>query len=399
MRFRILVVSPRLDVGGTEIHLSRVLPELHRIGFELVVFPLRRGGHLEEHLTSAGVQVIGDDLNGRRAVRSVQVIIALRRAIDRSAPDIVHFFLAEPYLVGALASFGLPRLVRIMSRRSLSTYQSRHPVLARIERGLHRRMDALIANSTAVATELANECRDTKKIGIIANGVELGAPKSAAACREVRSELGVTADAFVMVTVANLFAYKGHADILHGLHEIRPRLKEDWRLMVVGRDAGAGPDLRRLAESLGISKNIMWLGERLDANRLLDAADIGILASHEEGMSNSLLEKMAKGMPVVATRVGGNVDVVVHGENGFLVAPADPAALGDAIIALHDSVELRTRMAAAARLRIERYFSLKVCVERYARLYRGLVPGGGLPVAELLEPAVEPCEELASQLG
>jgi glycosyltransferase involved in cell wall biosynthesis len=186
--------------------------------------------------------------------------------------------------------------------------------------------------------------------------------------------------------IANLIPYKGHADLFAALANVRERLHGPWRLVLIGRDEGVGPELKQQAELLGISPNILWLGERPNAQATLAAADLGVLPSHQEGFSNSLIEKMAHALPVVATRAGGNSDAVVDGESGCLVPIADPGALGAAIIALYEDAGLRTRMGAAARLRVERLFSLKVCVGRYLNLYRGITSNAGAPVARLIDP-------------
>src|SRR5689334_18680456 len=116
---RVLVVVPRLDIGGAEIHLSRVLPKLRACGLDVSLFSLSRGGRLEPALMESGVPVCGAGASGSRAVRSLRAVSALRGEVRRQRPDIVHFFLAEAYLVGSLAIAGVRGIKRIMSRRSL----------------------------------------------------------------------------------------------------------------------------------------------------------------------------------------------------------------------------------------------------------------------------------------
>jgi glycosyltransferase involved in cell wall biosynthesis len=186
--------------------------------------------------------------------------------------------------------------------------------------------------------------------------------------------------------IANLIPYKGHADLFAALANARKRLRSPWRLILIGRDEGIECELRRLAHSVGIDSNILWLGERSDPQGVLAAADLGVLPSHQEGFSNSLLEKMAHALPVVATRVGGNSDAVVDGESGCLVGVADPEALGSAIAALYEDAGLRARMGAAARLRVESLFTLEACVHRYLNLYLGIKADAAVPVARLIDP-------------
>jgi glycosyltransferase involved in cell wall biosynthesis len=221
----------------------------------------------------------------------------------------------------------------------------------------------------AVAAQLAAECGEPEKVNIIHNGIELGSVSDTAARAIRRGELGIPNNAFVIVTVANLIPYKGHSDLLEALSKLEGSLSQPWRLLLVGRDEGHGAVLKAQAVALRLSDNVQWLGERRNARELLAAADIAVLPSHEEGFSNSLLEKMAAGLPVVATRVGGNVDAVVQGETGLLVPPHDPAALGRAILTLHEDAIARSSLGLAGRKRVEQLFSIQACVKRYLDLY------------------------------
>jgi glycosyltransferase involved in cell wall biosynthesis len=386
---RVLFVAPRLDVGGTEVHLARVLPQLRRAGLDVSLFTIARGGRLEGDLTAAGVPVLSAEMSGVRPVRSLRVARTLRQEIRNLRPDILHFFLPEPYLIGSISAASLDGIIRIMSRRSLADYQRNHFMLARLERYLHRSTNALIGNSSAVALQLIKECGQPEKVGVIHNGLEVPALPDAQARAACRRELGIAEDAFVIAVIANLIPYKGHVDLFAALASGRERLRGPWQLILIGRDEGIGRELRQKAELFGISSNILWLGERSDPQAMLATADLGVLPSHQEGFSNSLIEKMAHALPVVATRVGGNSDAVVDGESGYLVPIADPEALGAAIAALYEDAGLRARMGASARLRVERLFTLEVCVRRYLNLYLGIVADPWAPVAQLIDPLHE----------
>jgi glycosyltransferase involved in cell wall biosynthesis len=247
-------------------------------------------------------------------------------------------------------------------------------------------MKALVGNSSAVAAQLVQECRNPQKVGIIHNGVELLPLPGLQARVTRRRELGIPEDAFVIAVIANLIPYKGHSDLLAALANARERLRGHWRLVLIGADKGIGGDLQQRAKMLGISPNILWLGERSDSQALLAAADLGVLPSHQEGFSNSLIEKMAQALPVIATRVGGNCDAIVDGESGCLVPVADPSALGAAISALYEDVGLRVRIGTAARQRVEHLFTLEACVHRYLNLYLGIVADRRIPVTQLIDP-------------
>lgn len=374
-RPRVLVVAHRLSIGGTEMHLTRVLPELRRQGLDVSVFTLARGGQLEAQLVAKGVPVSGPADSGRRLVQSVRAGLSLWRELRRRRPDVIHFFLPEPYLVGSFASAGMRPMVRIMSRRSLAVYQQSHVVLAQLERWLHHFTDVLLGNSSAVVEELATECGDRGKVGLIYNGIDVPPMVALEQRLALRREFGIPADAFVLIVTANFIAYKGHADLFDALGLIKNRFAKPWCLLLFGRDLGVGTTLRRQAATLGIGDNIVWVEDRMDAQTALAAADIAVVPSHQEGFSNSLIEAMAAALPVIATRVGGNRDAVVDGESGLLVPVQDPAALLAAISRLADDAALRQRLGAAARSRVKALFSLDTCVQRYLKLYAKVMMG------------------------
>ena len=185
----------------------------------------------------------------------------------------------------------------------------------------------------------------------------------------MRRELGIPPDAFVIAVSANFIAYKGHSDLFDALGTLKGRLRGEWRLVLIGQDLGAAAALRRKAGELGIAGNIVWIEGRADAQSPLAAADIGVLPSHQEGFSNSLIEMMASGLPVIAAKIGGNIDAVVDRESGLLYAVKDVAALAVAIIALHDDPAGRQSMGAAARARRRKFFArrLRELLRRFLR--------------------------------
>jgi glycosyltransferase involved in cell wall biosynthesis len=240
---------------------------------------------------------------------------------------------------------------------------------------LHRFTDVLLGNSTAVVEELVAECGDRSKVGLIYNGIDV--PPAATPDRRMalRREFGIPADAFVIVVNANFIAYKGHADLFEALGQMKDRIARPWRLLLIGRDLGMAAALRQKATALGLADNVVWLEEYMNAPTVLPAADIAVVPSHQEGFSNSLIEAMACALPVIATRVGGNIDAIVDGESGLLVPARDSTALMAAISRLRDDIMLRQRFGAAARSRVKALFSLDTCVQRYLKLYAKVMMG------------------------
>jgi glycosyltransferase involved in cell wall biosynthesis len=245
-------------------------------------------------------------------------------------------------------------------------------------------MRALLGNSRAVVAQLLAEGAPPDRVGLIYNGVDL-APFAALPPREtLRARAGLGPDTLVMTVVANLHPYKGHGDLLEGLATVAGALPAPWRLLCAGRDTGIGAGLGARARELGLGASVEWLGERADVHGLLAASDLGVLPSHQEGFSNSVLEGMAAGLPMVVTAVGGNLEAVEDGVSGVIVPPRDSRALGTAILDLARDPERRRRLGEAARQRATRVFSQEACVARYARLYTALIRPEPVRINQLL---------------
>ena len=390
----VLIVAPRLDIGGTEMHLARIVPRLRESGMNISLYVNERGGALEDDLVSAGVPIFGSFRSTPRPLHVISTLFRLVMHLRRARPDLLHFFLPRPYLVGSLAAALVGQRRRIMSRRSLTNYKRGHPLLVQLERWAHRSTLALLANSNAVAEELFDESNDRSKIGLIHNGVFVPPLVTAEARAVARARLNISSETCVIATVASLVGYKGHADLLAALARVRNELPQPWRLLIIGRDEGIGKQLARQAASQGLAENIIWLGERSDVAAVLNAVDVAVLASHQEGFSNSLLETMSQGIPTIATAIGGNLDAIVDGVSGLLVPIQSPEHLAIALRRLCSEPELRSRLGSAGRERVQQLFSLEACVTRYENLYRNSSRLGKVPVQTLIDAGARVAEPI-----
>jgi glycosyltransferase involved in cell wall biosynthesis len=367
-----LVVVRSLDVGGTERHLLAVLPKLAARGVPVELAVLHPGGALVDRMRAQGIVVY----EANRRFGSASAFLWLVGLMRRRRPAIAHFFLPEAYLIGALAGLVADVPAMVMSRRSLNRYQLKRPTLARLERALHKRMALVSGNSDAVLAELGREGVTADRLRLIRNGIDLGPYDAMRPAAPVRAALGIATNALVLAMVANLIPYKGHADLIAALASRSADLPAGWRLLCIGRDTGIEADLRARAKVAGIDSNILWLGERSDVPDLLSASDIVVLASHEEGSPNAILEAMAARRPVIATDVGGNRELVTDGWNGILVPAADSVALGASLVSLaHDRFRMEA-MGSAGRNLVGRNLGLDRCVEAYRALYdEAYLPG------------------------
>lgn len=379
----IVIATLALDVGGTEQHLAAVSMELVRRGWPVTIFCFNREGVMAARLREAGVEVIGPPLaaKGRatgvvaRAALSSLAGIRLARLLRSRMSPIVHFFLTEPYLIGApLARLvGVP--IRIMSRRECNPRSGRLLKVRKVESYLHRRMTAVLGNSRQVVEDLLGEGCPRDKLGLLYSGVTQIRGDASRSRAEMRAELNLTAQEVVAVKVANLIAYKGHEDLIHALALMPPEVRRDLKVLFVGRDDGIGTVLQELARKLGVEQHIRLLGLRRDVPDILGACDLGIHVSHTEGFSNAVIEEMAAGLPMIVSDASGNTDAVTDGMQGYVVPGRAPQAIATALEKLLADPSLRAAFGRAAHERAHRLFSLGSCVDRYEALYRGLAAG------------------------
>ena len=380
----VLFVCGTFQMGGTERHLLTMAEALVRRGWRISVYGLSGFGELLAAFEKTGATIIqppiaydGEEMSlPRRIHHLVRAAVRLYFILRARRPQIVHFFLPKAYLVGAPIAMlaGVP--IKIMSRRSLNDYQAGHPIFRQLELRLHHRMTAILGNARSVVRQLRDqEGVPSERLGLIYSGIDAGKFHKTGLSAEGRSALGLAPGTLALIIVANLIAYKGHSDLLRALVLAKPHLPLDWRLFIVGRDDGIGNDLRAQVAAAGLDKNVVFLGERSDVPALYSACDIGLLCSHQEGLSNVILEGMAAGLPMIVTDVGGNPELVLDGETGLVVPPRSPQQLADAIIRLANDPALRERLGAAGHRRVAENFTLEQCAERYDSLYRALLRG------------------------
>ena len=379
-RPEIVYLIGSLDRGGAELHLARIAPKLIEKGWSVTIVCLSRRGSLAAAVERQGVRLLSAPVELRptipRWIRFVMLGVSAARFflyVLYRRPFAVHMFLPAAYWIGGpiVLLAGIRR--RLMSRRSRNHYLKRLFVARRLERFLHRRMTFVLGNSQKVVADLLEEGASPTQTYLIYNGVNMTpCTGDAAAVRsKKRGELGLR-DELVIVCVANLIPYKGHADLIDAMALVQNRVPSNWRLLIVGRDDGIGANLRSRADAAGVGEAIRFLGERSDAEELLAASDLFVLPSHEEGFSNALIEAMSSGLAVVATDVGGNAEAVESGTSGLIVPSRSPQALADAVATMLQDKSLRMTFGKAARARAEQRFSLERCVDEYDRLYRSL---------------------------
>jgi glycosyltransferase involved in cell wall biosynthesis len=363
---RVLWLTKGLGPGGAERLLVSFAAMADRERFDpRAAYLLPWKDHLVAELAGLGVAAVC--LDGRREV-DPRWVRRLRRLVRDAHIDVVH---AHSPLVAALARPALRTLPRRDRPALMGTehnlWSSHHPATRWANRLTLPLEDVTIAVSHEVRASIPP--RLARRIEIVIHGVDVDAIAGRRGERDAaRAELGVGHDELMVVTVANLRAHKDYPTMLQAVRHLADG-GEPIRFVSVGQGPLA-EELELERDRLGLGERFRFLGYRQDPVRVLVAADVFCLSSRFEGLPISLLEAMAAGLPVVATRVGGVPAVVTDGREGRLVPAGDPAALAAAVTELHDP-GFRGRCATAAAERV-RSFGIDRAVQRQQVLYEQL---------------------------
>jgi glycosyltransferase involved in cell wall biosynthesis len=378
-------------LGGTQRQAHRLAKELIGRGVQvrLVTGWWFRGTRRRE--TIDGIPVFrnhtlweGLGVRGARTFGGYLYIITLIWHLwrHRHSYDVIHvhglsYHTFAASLVGRW--LGKPTITKLANSGRASDIMKmrngQHLALSRLMLPIALRCDRFVALNTAVGRELLDAGVPADRIVQIPNGIEVGT-MSIPSDREPHRPAGV-------VFLGRLHEQKGVDVLLRAAAWIREhRPERSLRYDVVG-DGPLRDELLALAQNLGVASDVRFLGYHDDVAPLLDMADAFVLPSRAEGISNALLEAMAVGVPVIASDVPGNTDVVEHEANGLLVEVDDPASLAAAILRLVDEPDLRERLRQEARRTVETRYSIGHVAERYVDLYRQLVSSpSALPAAE-----------------
>lgn len=366
VRLKILHVLNQMGTGGTEHTALNVVAGLNDPQFEHRFCVMRNLDHEFALSKNLGVQPF--IAGGRDAWFFVFRLARIMRAYQ---PHIVH---SRNW--GAIEAIPAARLARVPV-----VIHSEHGYEVETMRGLPKRQRlfrrAVYPMADAVFT-VTQELRDyhagqaqiaPEKIRVIQNGVDTDRFAPNPAVRQAaRRKLGLDPGTVVIGSVGRMAPIKDHTTLLKAAAAAISR-GVDIRVLL----AGSGPELERhrntVAERPELAGRVLFLGATESVPEVLNAMDFFVLPSLLEGMSNSILEAMASGLPVVATRVGGNPELVADGATGWLFSRGDVSELAGRIEQLARENELRCRFGDAARKRAEQHFSLRLMIERYRGLY------------------------------
>jgi glycosyltransferase involved in cell wall biosynthesis len=361
-----------LGVGGAErflVNLARRLPG-GRFDWQLVC--ISHLGVWGEALAAAGSNVVS--LGKRRGLDPL-VLPRLVRQVQRYRPHVVNTHLWTADLWGRLAArlAGVP--VVVVTEQNVDLWKG--PLHHAIDRALLRWTDAVVCVSEEVERFYCSQGVPAGKRHVIPNAIDLDPFDRPLASGTLRAETQARTGDFLFVSAARLHPQKAQDILLGAARRLVDGGQRAFRLAILG-DGPKRRVLEELARARGLSGHVRFLGERQDVPGLLRQADGFVLSSLYEGLPLALLEAMAARLPVVATRVGGCPELVSDGETGFLVPPADEAALAWAMDCLIRDPAVGRAMGEAGRRLVEAKYRIDHSVERTASLFESLLATRGL---------------------
>ena len=397
-RVNVLLMIDDLCLGGAERQLVELAKGMDKERFRLLVVTLYPGEPLERELEAQeGIRLLS--LN-RKGKFDFGILAPLVRLLRREKIHVIQPFLSPATFFGLCAALLARVPVRVVTERCGVRRDTKlgENLYRFAEDRLTRFADVAVANSQSGADFLISRGIATEKTRVIYNGVN--AERVAASDAEVanlRAGLGIAAEAPVIGIVASLTAPKDFPTFLTSARIVRDSVPSA-RFLIVG-DGPLRRELEEMAAQLGLADSVLFAGHQMRVAPFIGGFDVAVLSSCDyEGCSNYLLEAMGLGRPVVATDIGGNRELVRHGDTGLLVPPRDPAALAAAVLTLLDDRDLASRLTDAASERFRAGFSVPTMVRQYEQLYEELLQKKGvrLPLTHPRPARQEASREMAA---
>ncbi len=359
---RILHIIPTLDRAGAEKQLMLLATGLPRDEFDVHVCALTRGGPFEQPLREAGIPV---HIIGKRWKADPLAAWRLKRHVAALKPDLVQTWLFAGNSYGRVAALAAGVKHLVAGERCVDPWKAWHEWA--IDRRLARRTDRIVANGAAVRDFCVSRWLPAEKFTVIPNGVPPAAA-SPIGRSELLAELNLPDDTRLIGAIGRLWPQKRVKELIWAADQIKC-VRDDVHLLIIG-DGPLRWALERYRRLNEIEDRVHFLGARDDVPRLLPHFDVLWLASGYEGQSNTIMEAMAAGVPVVATDIPGNRELVVPGETGYLTPLDVRSAIAKWTLAILEDDALARRFGASAKQRMATEFSVARMVERYAAVYR-----------------------------
>jgi glycosyltransferase involved in cell wall biosynthesis len=363
-KMHVLHIIENLDRGGMETFVCDLV-KVQRLDARVSVICLFSGGVLAENLIRLGIHPVYCE-KGKDG--SVKALLRLRNQIAQLSPDVIHTHneLSNYFVLISLMLAKRPLLINTRHNMGLGGPQSRKEKLFLWSL---RKTRVMVACSNAVRNRFETVFKVRKeKLRVIHNGIpfeKLQLKNHPEIRSRWRLKNQFSEQDVLICTVGRITSVKNHKGLIEAFAKIQSR---NCKLVIVG-DGDLRPSLEVLSSELGVRDRIVFLGDSSEVASILAATDIFALPSFSEAHSIALLEAAASGIAVVVTNVGGNPEVVVNGESGFIVEPGDLVGLSERINQLVQNAELRAQFSQRLLAWANENASIEACAKKYEMLY------------------------------
>lgn len=363
-------VVENLNRGGLERMVLELVKLQQRQGHRCQVICLFDPGTQAHELDALGIPVTG--CHKRRGL-DMRALAQARRLIQRHDTEVLHTHNAVAHYLAVLASFrlGVRRVINTRHGMGMNQRTGRREWLYR--RALTRTDTVVTVCEAARRDAVMQGIVPRPMAAVVPNGIALeGFALACPAMRQRLHRLLGLPDAHTLIgNVGRLNWAKDQVGLIRAFRHLHAQ-RADTALVLIG-DGELRAELQQCATQESVHDSVYFLGDRTDVHELLQGLDLFVLSSLSEGYSMALLEACAVALPIVATDVGGNGEIVHDGHTGRLVPPGDPLVLADAMLALLREPQQASACGRAARQWVETYGSLETMAGRYALLYRGAI--------------------------
>ena len=374
-RIKLLKFLTHFAVGGTERQFVYAVKGLDRSRFDVRVGCLRRIGPFMKDVQALNVPISDYPTTSMYSFRTLRRQLKFVRDIRRESIQIVHAYGFYPNLFAVLPAALGTNCVTIASVRDIGVFTDRHRMRSVTQAMACRMADCVIANSNAVRDWLSKQGLGRHDIRVVPNGIAIPHRSGRSADFPIRSELKIDPKTPLIAVVGRLARTKGIEFFLQSAAALAPRFPSARFLIVGGAcvEPEYQTELENQATALNLAGRVIFTGQRTDVPQIMREIDISVVPSLSESCSNSLLESMAHGLPVVATRVGGNPEIIDDGLNGILIPVQDSGAMTQAITALLESPELGRHLGGSAREKVIREYTIERLLRRTEDVYVSLL--------------------------
>jgi glycosyltransferase involved in cell wall biosynthesis len=352
--------------AGTEGQLLKLISGLDKNKYSARMLVFKNSAYLNNNEFPIPVDVL--NISRIISIRSIFLLYQYFKKQKKKGFKIAHIFFND-------ASIICPPILKLLgykiliSRRDMGYWYTFFNLLLLKINAIY--VDKVMVNSEAVKkVTMAKESYPSKRIEVIYNGYQ---PVDLVGGNQTLNDEmrgWFKEDGFRLVLVANIRPIKRISDAIYAVHKLREKMPS-IELYIIGD--GSQINLESLADELGIKERISFLGSRDDVLTLLPNFDVGLLCSESEGFSNTLIEYSQAGLPIICSNVGGNAEIVDHGQNGFLYSVGEVDSLAEYIFAIRSDPILQKNMGMAGKEKVENNYGLSKTVNLQQAVYEELL--------------------------